>query len=79
MATKKKILCQRGLLGKTSSKFCHILKGKKEKKEKKGQKSPYLGNEQDSLKILLSSFSLQKETGDYTYPYTYILIARAVT
>jgi hypothetical protein len=31
MATKKKILCQRGLLGKTSSKFCHILKGKKKK------------------------------------------------
>jgi hypothetical protein len=31
------------------------------------------------LKILLSSFSLPKETGNYTYPYKYILIARAVT
>jgi hypothetical protein len=74
METKKNPLPKR-VIRKNKFQNSPYLEGKK---RKKGQNSPYLGNEQDSLKILLSSFSLQKETGNYTYPYKYILIARAV-
>ncbi len=75
MATQKNPLPKR-VIKKNKFQFLPYFEGEKKKKT---QKSPYLGNEQDSLKIPLSSCSLQKETGNYTYPYKYILIARAVT